>query len=372
MTLRRIHTRFLKFALVILFLLSFLAATTFWFLHREEVDPTVKVQVLDINKVDALCFNPVNHSLAVVLDKDVAIYDPESWQQLHVLSGQGDVIKSLAYSPNGQLLISGGYNGGVILWDVKRNVKLTNIQEGVIDPPGHYLDTSRTINSLTFAPNGAIIAGGVVNHVSPHYVRGKILVWEVATGKQIHVLEEHDSGVSAVAFSPDGDILVSADKTGHLILWDTKTWSIIRKVKHGSEILCTTYQPKANGKIIALSGGWTQKQFSATLWDLTENTFREIPGGEITGHGIYVSCLAFTPDGKTIAVGELSPTHPRHRIQLWSLPSGSLIKTIKCPTEVNAVAISADGRQLAAGCGNGSPSTGKIVICNLSEVFVGD
>ena len=67
-------------------------------------------------------------------------------------------------------------------------------------------------NKLVFSPDGKILASGSMD--------GAIRLWDIATGKNLAVLEGHTYFVRSVAFSPDGKTLVSGSADGTVRLWD--------------------------------------------------------------------------------------------------------------------------------------------------------
>jgi WD40 repeat protein len=151
-----------------------------------------------------------------------------------------------------------------------------------------------------------------------------------------------------LAFSPDGKRLASSDQQT-LRLWDVQTGKeVLAGVPKRSGIIrALAFSP--DGKTVAFCGGihhpkahvtkrWTQGQ--ARLWDVTTGKVRTLIERPSTG----IISVCFSPDGKTLAVGE---THFDHII-LFDLPAGTRRGVIRTgPGWIHAVAFSPDGKLLA-------------------------
>jgi WD40 repeat protein len=80
------------------------------------------------------------------------------------------------------------------------------------------------------------------------------------------------------------------------------------------------------------------------LWDVVTATERV----KLQGDATFVSCAAFSPDGKTLAGGRYQGRSDNGSIVLWDVASGNVIRTIPCRS-VGSVAFSPDGKTLASG-----------------------
>jgi WD40 repeat protein len=100
-------------------------------------------------------------------------------------------VWSVAFSPDGKLLASGGEGGLIQLWEVEHRRPLG-------DPLAGHTDDVR---SVAFSPDGKLLASGEEEIIQ---------LWEVEHRRPLgEPLEGHTEGVMSVAFSPDGKLLAS-------------------------------------------------------------------------------------------------------------------------------------------------------------------
>src|SRR5262249_10950162 len=118
-----------------------------------------------------------------------------------------DLAYSVAFSPNGKFLVSGGVTGGVVLWDA-----LTGQEMRPLRSPG---TCSHAV--VAFAPDGQTVAAGCLG-VLGHPLEHSIHLWTV-DGKEVACFGGGTS-VGALAFSPDGRTLATGGSHGDLHLWD--------------------------------------------------------------------------------------------------------------------------------------------------------
>jgi WD40 repeat protein len=111
-------------------------------------------------------------------------------------------------------------------------------------------------------------------------------------------------------------------------------------------VYCVAYSP--DGKTLASGGGWEGDR-TIKLW----NVQRGKEQATLDGHTDGVRCVAFSPDGKTLASGGYDYT-----IKLWDVQTGKKLTTLKGHTGwVTSVAYSPDGKTLASVGGERSEET---------------
>ena len=142
--------------------------------------------------VEAITYSPDGALLAVGTNIGIWLYDAETFQELALLPGRMDWVSSLAFSPDGKILASGGadMDCAVRLWDVETGAVKATLT-------GHL----SWVKNLSFSPDGSTLASGSLDST--------VRLWDVETGSRKAILKGHTSGVGSLLFSPDGKTLAS-------------------------------------------------------------------------------------------------------------------------------------------------------------------
>jgi WD40 repeat protein len=237
---------------------------------------------------DLLFTQDGKYLVSVSWDKTIRVWDMATGETVRVLRGQigeglDGIVHTVALSPDDRLLAVGGRftgrkeeHGAIRLIDFLTGQILTLLtgHEGMID-------------DLAFSQDGnRLISGG-----GDHTAR----IWDVQSRKTLHILKGHTEKIFTVAFSPDGELAVTGSEDNTLKFWDAKSGTLI-----------TTLE-------------------------------------EHTGD---VESAVFTPDGKYLLSGSLDKT-----IRMWDTRSCKFIKVLtKLQSGVLSLSISPDGTEVIAGC----------------------
>jgi WD40 repeat protein len=243
-----------------------------------------------------------------------SVYTAAAFPLLHRLTSKAEW--SVAFSPDGRTLATGGEDGNIGLWDVPGGQPRTPLHD------------NDAVGPVAFSPDGRTLATGGWD--------GTIQLWDLPGGHARDTLYGHTDGVEVLAFSPDGRTLASASSDGTVRLWD------IPDGQERATFTRRTAGPQAvafspDGRMLA-SGG---DDGTVRLWDVPGRR----PGAVLTGHQGAVWAVAFSPDGRMLATGG-----DDHTVRLWDVPGGRSRTILNGHTAaVWAVAFSPDGHTLATG-----------------------
>jgi RNA polymerase sigma factor (sigma-70 family) len=249
---------------------------------------------------------------------------------------QASHLKHIAYSPDGQLVVTEDEQDILVVRDTRDGKLLRRIDfgiEGVFD--------------FTFSPDGTSIATvGFRMEPKRNAVANHLTFTEVATGRAVRRGEWDDQdNVETVAYVPDGKTVATVSIKGMLRLWDVAT----AKPRHeerlgeGRSREATAFSRDAASRMLAIA--WGQ---AIDLWDVAQ--LRRTRRIAVDGR-YHPDCLAFSPDGTTLAAGVASRGS---EVRLWRVGDGNLLRRYKSRknAHVSYLAFSPDGKVLA-GIGSG-------------------
>ncbi|MBC8876828.1 MAG: hypothetical protein H8E44_45960, partial [Planctomycetes bacterium] len=197
--------------------------------------------------------------------------------------------RGIVFSPDGKTVATAwGLMGDAEarLWDV-----------GTQRPVGSPLENQGT--PIVFSPDGKIVATSDCTMDRYTGVR----LWDVTTAEPIVPPLNHQGTIRAVAFSPDGQIVLTASVDNTARLWSVATGEpLLPALKHADDVGAVTLSP--DGQLVLTGSGG-----AARLWETRTGE----PVGPPFVHGGGVGVVAFSRDGNYVL------THGVNGARLWDL-----------------------------------------------------
>ena len=305
-------------------------------------------------------------------DDTLELRDAGTGAVLSTLKGQAGEVESVAFSPDGARIVSGGQDG-VKIWDVTRGVEedlligdrsTVGVEAVASSADGSWIvgagrsgiavwdartgeesaafaQNRYAANAVAFSPDGRRLASGGADGIK---------LWEVATGAEQGPLIKERSAISAVAFSANGERIVGGGEGRTVWLWDARTGELKGTFRgHNYEIRAVVFSPDGR-QIVSAAGKNYRDEY--ILWGISEQ--RPITSGAYRS----VTAAAFSPDGGRIASGAWD-----NRLRLWDALGGTQQMEISLGAAggdlVLALAFGPDGRQIVTGSRPGGINGGS-------------
>jgi WD40 repeat protein len=268
------------------------------------------------NSVDGLISNqaPTKEVLEQVSD--------EHGGELRSLAGHKGAVISVAYSPDGFCVLSGGEDGTMKLWEAGTGHELRTFT-------GH----KAAVTSVAFSPDGSMAVSGSSD--------GTLRLWDIASGRELRATDSLGWKVAGVALSPNGKVVASAADDNKVKLWSLPGLQLLNSLSgHGWHVTSVAFGPGGDS---FLSGS---EDDTVKLWDASKGQETRTLQTGFTP----VTCVAVSSDGQFGLSGGKDKV-----VRLWNLDSGHEIEQLKGHTQtVRGVAFTRDGRFAVSGSDDGT------------------
>jgi len=306
--------------------------------------PRIRPKVPLLPQAAALAWTRDASALILGTYQEVRLLDPASGKALRVLGGHADVVRALAFSPDGTLLAAGGGVPGV-----GGEVKIWRLADGSLQKTlaGH----SDCVYAVAWRPDGKQLA--TVSYDKT------VRLWDPEKGQSVAELKEHADAVFGAAYTASGKYLVTGSADRSLRVWDAAKGSRLYTLAgHGDAVAALAVHPSAD-QVLSASADKTVK-----LWNLRGD------GGDnprtLGPHGEALTDARFSPDGKLIAAAAVNG-----EVTLWNAENGGQLRVIKVVEDAAmSVAFRPDGKVLAVGGYDGSVSLYSVEDGKLAAALI--
>ena len=292
-----------------------------WYYWQRQLHLELKTLRGHTGSVLAVAYSPDGQRIVTgSADHTARVWDAANGKGILTLRGHDGPVSSVAFSSNGRRIVTGSWDKTAKVWDSTNGTRLLTLS-------GH---TNRVF-SVAISPDGQSIVTGSVDQTAK--------VWDANSGNEIFPLNGHTDGVWAVAFSPDGQRIVTASWDGTARVWATTNGSELAKfTKHGDSVVSVAFSPDSQ-RIV--TGG---RDNTARVWDAANG--REL--FSLEGHSAPVVSVTFSPDGRRIATAGNDQT-----ARVWDAGGRKEWLAIKRHgSRISSVAFSPDSERIVTGGGS--------------------
>jgi WD40 repeat protein/transcriptional regulator with XRE-family HTH domain len=308
---------------------------------------------------------------------ELILWDLNARKELRRWSAHIGWVDAVAFSQDGQILISGGEDGSVILWDASSGDEIRQLT-------GHTKNIIGLVVTTAFDPDNPSLFSGSAD--------GTLLLWDLKTGNVLRTFDKYNSTLTSLAVASKSTSAVTGYQDGSLILWDLNDLHPIRNINvdgesifglaisaDGGYIFSTAgftlrMINSQSGSVIkeAVSGGGPNRlvlypdgksalvlfAYVLTQWDITDWHEQQMMYTDI---GEWASPLAISPDGRLAATGYSNGT-----LHFWNLGNTFDYQTFTTGMSFpDSIAVNPDGQSLILGNSVASPQ--GLVFWDITE-----
>ncbi|NEO87245.1 MAG: WD40 repeat domain-containing protein, partial [Spirulina sp. SIO3F2] len=239
--------------------------------------------------------HPQGDCFAITAGACLQLWDTATGQPRQTLLGHHEIISSLAFSPDGQTVVSASQKECAIFWSVETGDRLRTLSGFVNE-----------IWSLAWFPMRTDVKP--VQMLSGH-TDGYLRIWDAEARSLIREVPAHEGNIFAIAWSPDGQLLATGGGAGQLKLWDAPVQHCLQtQAAHAGILWGLAWRP--DGKQLATGGA----DRLIKLWDThTWTVVQERP----TEKKLPITRLAWSPDGQQLAIASID-----FSVHIWDLSTG--------------------------------------------------
>ena len=221
------------------------------------------------------------------------------------LEGHTDQVAGVAFSPDGVLLATAGGDKAVRVWEVASGRTVHVLAAG-----------ADRLWGVAFSPDGTLLAAASASLQKSDL---KAWVWEVASGRAVHVLEGHTKRLWGVAFSPDGVLLATAGGDETVRVWEVASGRTVLVLRgHTDEVNNVAFSP--DGALLAS----VSDDCTVRVWEVADGR----PLHVLRGHTKRLWGVAFSPDGELLVTSGDDGT-----VRVWDPALGETLKVLAASTE---------------------------------------
>jgi WD40 repeat protein len=268
-------------------------------------------------RIRSLAFSPSGDILATGdEDHQLSLWRPSDGEHIRTLPGHSGTIKSISFSSSGDLVATASDDHTVRLWNIARN-----------ECVGQLHVAGARVWAVSCNPKARTLATGSED--------GAVRMWDIDTCQCLTTLRGYSNKTWALAFAPEESVLVAGNEDGVARVWDIRDASMKLELHgHSSRVWAVACSP--DGRWLASASD----DLSVRLWDLHSGVCKHV----MRGHGDWIRSVAFHPASTLLAsAGEDG------KVFIWDVATGNRVRTIEdVMSRIFSVVFCMDGTSVAA------------------------
>ena len=257
-------------------------------------------------------------------NRSLKVWDTSSWTEGAPLLGHDSTVRCVAFSPDGQRMISGSEDELAMIWPSHSHGLQTEMPQLLRGP--RWIDRTPCI---AFSPDSRLFAGTAAD--------GTIKVWRTDT---IACTATFPEDARTVAFSPDGKTVLGEGYNGTVQRWDLNGSEAGRTIMPKARFANWQVDPLSSQERVTLVADQNESIATCQLCEITSSR-----DGINAGAMLSTTTIVLSEDGRTMYVGL-----PQGGVEVWDVATRKRRFAFAAhKLGVSALAVSPDGRYLATG-----------------------
>ncbi|KAG0277389.1 hypothetical protein BGZ96_002884 [Linnemannia gamsii] len=229
---------------------------------------------------------------------------------------------AFAYTLDGETFVAGTQEGKILLYNPSTWAVVATLE-------GHDLP----VTDIVVSPDGSLMASGADTHDGEMSAR----VWDLMTGKCLHVLEGHSKWFTGLIFLQDDRHIVTGSCCRSVYLWELETGTCVHSFEVPEDHAAVTHIAcTRDGKMLACS----YEDRSMRLWDIETAECLRVLESCLEEYDDSVG-IAFSPDGRCLSWTSI------RKLKTWNIAEGAEFWTLDSIFTFSAAVYSPDGRKVA-------------------------
>ncbi|KAL8828665.1 MAG: hypothetical protein Q9191_002462 [Dirinaria sp. TL-2023a] len=285
-------------------------------------------------KTKCAAYHPASNLLVVGFSNGIfGLYELPDFIMIHTLSISQNTIDFVSINKTGEWLALGASKlGQLLVWEWQS-------ESYVLKQQGHF----DSMNALAYSPDGQRIITTADD--------GKVKVWNTQSGFCIVTFTEHSGGVTACEFAKRGNVLFTSSLDGSVRAWDLIRYRNFRTFTAPTRLSFSSVAVDPSGEVVCAG---SLDSFEIHIWSVQTGQLLD----QLSGHEGPISSLAFAPSGGNLVSGSWDQT-----VRIWSIFGRSQTsEPLQLQADVLHIAFRPDSKQIAV-----STLDGQLTFWSVSD-----